>query len=261
MKRTLINPGFWNQDNGRTNSPGSLDVNRIILDTLVAKGLASTTDCCTYTLPATEVDCESLSENQANTYYVDPNGNNTTAVPGSTHCPYFTINAAVSAAGTAGGVNTVRVNPGSYSISEPIDFSVMNGGTLDISPGAVIFSPGNYSPFNATGTSPSSFRFTGGGRIICSAATKFCIQGNANVTIAIDNISLQNQVGSVIGGAWGTLHLNNVSMEADLASVSVTSTDVTADVFSVSNISNTSELGTLTWMIQPLFIDPAFILP
>ncbi len=59
MKRILIKSGHYSIDNGHSNSPNDLDLNRAIKDVLVEIGIlkmVKKNNCCTY-----ELDLETLN--------------------------------------------------------------------------------------------------------------------------------------------------------------------------------------------------------
>ncbi len=59
MKRILIKAGHFTRDNGHSNSPNDLDLNRAIKDVLVEVGILKQIKkdgCCTY-----ELDLETLN--------------------------------------------------------------------------------------------------------------------------------------------------------------------------------------------------------
>ena len=205
----------------------------------------------------TAVGCEQLSEDQARTYYVDLNGDNTLALPGSQHCPYRTINAAITAAKLSTDLNTaIIITPGIHLLTEQIDYSGLNTATFIVMPGAIVQSGGNWSCFKAA-SSATNVTITGGGLIVAVNSSKYCIEGTNSNSLTVKNISLLNAAGSCIGGTWTTLKLSNVLMDA--VSPCITSTlGAGSNVVSVNNVSNVIALATIVWQVQPLTVDSNF---
>ena len=260
MKRLLLKKGFGRIDNGHSPAPNEYDVNRLILDDLVARGILSTEDCCTYTLTAsTDPTCAQLSENHAKTYYVDPNGDYHTQLPGSTHCPYQTIQGAVNAAVAASGVGeTIKILPGTYVLNEAVDYSGFSSGTFDISAGVRIISGGNGHCFSCANGGANGVTFTGLGSIQAVSASKACIHAGISTHLTVRNITLRNLNGRVIDGAFPNLYISNCLIQSGGDLDCITSSNGAAYVTCVNTVSNYQADSALDWRIQPLYVDPLF---
>lgn len=254
MKHLVLSAGLWKLKNSNDIKSGEKDLTREILMTLVDQGILTTEDCCTYTLATTSCTTH------AKTAYVDPNGNDETAIFGNPTCPYLTIQAALDAAiAQTGTAETIKILPGVYTLTEPVDYTLAAAGiTFDLSAGVRIIGD-DVSAFVNTGAINRSPTFTGLGKISVTGAGNFCIEGGSADIITVRNLQLENPDGGVIGGDWVTLHLSNTLMETDTATASVTSTaGALADVFSINNVASSSEDPALVWKIQGLLVDPLF---
>lgn len=251
MKHLVLSAGLWKLKNSNDIKAGEKDLTREILMTLVSQGILTTTDCCTYTLAG--IGCTT----HAKTAYVDPNGNDETAVFGNPMCPYLTIQAALDATVAQSGIGeTVKILPGVYTLTEPVDYTLAVSVFFDISAGVNIIGD-DCSAFINTSNNNRFPTFTGLGKITVTGASNFCIEGGGTETITIRNIQLVNEDGGVIGGDWTTLQLSNTLMETDISTDCITSTaGVGATVFSINNAASSSEDPLLVWNIQGLLVDP-----
>lgn len=134
MKHLVLSAGLWKLKNSNDIKSGEKDLTREILMTLVDQGILVTEDCCTYTLVGAAVDCS--IEDHSKIAYVDPNGDDDTAVFGSSHCPFLTIQAAVDYIddnGVSAGV--VKILPGVYNLTSPVDYAGCPAITFDLAAG------------------------------------------------------------------------------------------------------------------------------
>lgn len=251
MKHLVLSAGLWKLKNSNDIKSGEKDLTREILMTLVSQGILETEDCCTYTLVGAAVDCS--IEDHSKIAYVDPNGNDLTAVIGSSHCPFATIQGAVDRiiADNLGHM-TVKILPGRYFLTAPIDFTNKSFLTFDLSAGVRIYGDEDVPVFQSTGSSATT-TITGLG-IIYGDTTGAAIE-TASPGLTVKGIAISNVNGSAIGGTWGNLYLYNAYLES--AEPSVTSSPGSI-VSCFNSVASSVEDPLLTWQIQGLVVDPSF---